>query len=714
MGFFLIIVNLGISKKTLTMGFFLIIVNLGLKLSAQTPAFKLKGKIINEFQQSLQKATVTLVDKDFKPIVKVLSNLNGDFEFTYSRFDNYILTVSYNGYQDFKSEIFKLSDKDFNLIQLTPIALKLNEVEVQGKKKIIELEGNTLIYNVANSISAQGGNALDALKLAPGVLVDNNNAVALNGKQGVLILLDGKQTYLSSREVVDLLRSMPASSIKSFEIMNSPSAKYDAAGTSGIINIKTTKSPLKGFNGTITTGVSYGVSVKQNEDLSFNYRKDKYNIYGSYNHFFGNYSYLYGSDRIQNNKYIGSFTDDTDKRKRMGSRLGFDYNLNAKNTIGILATGNFIFGGGITRTKTGINVVNTNYLDQTLDAVNDYYHQNTERFNFNVNYKFEDTLGHILNVDADYGYYEKGSGNLQSNRYTSSTNKLLKENYYRTINGAVVNLKATKIDYTTNFWDGKLETGAKFSSIETNNQTKFLHLLAKTDSLDARRTNDFKFNETIGSGYVNYRKNIGKWSVQAGLRLEHTNSKGALTFKHQQRDSVQNILRNYTNLFPSFSVSIKPTKNQSISLSYSRRIDRPAYSDLNPFVYLLDELSFWQGNPFLKPQLSHRLSLLYAYKSNTILSVNFAHTDQYSTSITDTVGLESIVMIPKNLGTQQNISLTLTQLLSPKKWWEMTFNGTLYQIRNKISFDQYRNLNLNQVAGRINLQQRFILYLMVY
>ncbi|RYG21065.1 MAG: TonB-dependent receptor [Chitinophagaceae bacterium] len=669
--------------------------------------FKIKGKIVNELQQRLSNASVSLIDANAKPVVKTRSDLNGNFEVVFTLAGEYSLVVSYNGYQEYTSPIFKLADKDFNSIQLTPVSLKLKEVEVHAAKKTIELEGNTLIYNVANSISAQGGNALEALKLAPGVMVDNNNAIALNGKQGVLILLDGKQTYLSSREIADLLRSMPASSIKSFEIMNSPSAKYDAAGTSGIINIKTTKSPLKGFNGTVTTGVSYGVSLKQNEDLSFNYRLGKFNSYGSYNHFFGNYAYLYGSDRVQNAKNIASFTDDTDKRKRIGSRLGFDYNLNAKHTIRVLATGNFIFGGGITRTATDIDIPNSVALDQTLDAVNDYYHQNTERYNFNLNYKYEDTLGHILNIDADYGYYEKGSGNLQSNRYTSSSNMLLKENFYRTLNGAVVNLKATKIDYTTNFGGGKLETGAKFSGIETNNTTKFLHLLANTDSLDTRRTNDFKFNENIGSAYLNYRKSSGKWSFQAGLRIEHTSSKGALTFTHEQRDSVENILRNYTNLFPSFSLSVKPAKNQSLSLSYSRRIDRPAYSDLNPFVYLLDELSFWQGNPFLKPQLSHRLSLLYAYKSSTILGLNFAHIDQYSTSITDTVGLESIVMIPKNLGTQQNISLTLTQLVSPTSWWEMTFNGTLYQIKNKIAFDQRRNLNLKQGAGRVSLQQRF-------
>lgn len=521
-----------------------------------------------------------------------------------------------------------------------------------------------------------------------------------------MILLDGKQTYLSSREIVDLLRAMPASGIKSVEIINSPTAKYDAAGSSGIINIKTLKSQVKGFNGTTTAGISYGVYVRQNQDLSFNYRNDKLNIYGSYNHFFGYYSYLYGSDRIQNGKTYDSFTDDVDKRKKMGARLGADYTIDNKNTVGILVNGNFIFGGGITDTRTDIGLPNSSTIDQTLKAINDYYHQNTERYNINLNYKYEDTLGKIFNIDADYGFYEKGAGNLQSNIY-STQNNVTQENYYRTLNGAKIYLKAVKADYTTNLWKGKLETGIKYSAIETSNNSRFYQVFNTNEVFDERRSNTFNFNENIASAYVNYKKSFGKWVLQGGLRIENSASEGELAFKINGKDLLENIKRNYTNLFPSFSASVKPSENHNFSFGYSRRIDRPAYNDLNPFVYLLDELSFWQGNPFLKPQLSHRFTFQYAYKSNTIVSLNFAHTSDFSASITDTIAKTSIVMIPRNLGVQQNISLSLTQLYTPTKWWDITFNGTVYHIQNKISFDQYRDLNLKQFAGRLNIQQRF-------
>ncbi|HEX6430753.1 MAG TPA: outer membrane beta-barrel family protein, partial [Niastella sp.] len=515
-----------------------------------------------------------------------------------------------------------------------------------------------------------------------------------------------KQTYLSGKEIADLLKTMPASEIKFFEIINSPTAKYDAAGTAGIINIKTLKSQIKGLNASVTTGVAYGVSFKQNLDFSFNYRKNNYNIYGGYNHFLGNYYYVYGSNRCQNNKEYASATDDTDARKKLGARIGFDYNIDKQNTIGVLLNSNFVLGGGLTNTRTNISVPDSGIV-QKLTANNDYYFQETDRYNANINYKYENAAGNMFNIDVDYGYFKKDNSNLQSNIYTDNQESILSQHLYRSLNGIKISLKAIKFDYTTPLAHGILETGAKYSGIRSDNVANFYHVLTATDSLDNRRSNTFRFNEQISSGYVNYKKELGKWTVQAGVRLENTSATGTLHFKMNNKDSAEAIDRNYTNLFPSFSVSVKPRENHSFSLAYSRRIDRPAYQDLNPFVYLLDELSFWQGNPFLQPQLSHRASLQYVFKSSTIISVIYAYTDQYSNRITDTLDVSKIVMIPRNLGVQKSISLSVSQNVTPTKWWDITFNGTMFHIYNKISFDSYRNLALKQLAARVNLQQRF-------
>lgn len=679
---------------------------LGLYFASFAPIFAqtnaITGKIINEFKLPLKDASATIVDQQAKVITGTLSNDKGEFKLSVPIAGNYQLKISHTGYQTYTSTIFNAVIKDFGAITLFLATKELKEVVVESKQNPISLDGNTLVFNVSKTISAQGGNALDVLRKAPGVFVDQNQSISLNGKAGAMVLLDGKQTYLSSREIADLLSAMPSSQIKSIEIVNSPSAKYDAAGTAGIINIKTNKLTIKGFNGNFTSGLNYGLLLRQSQDLSFNYRKNKFNVFGNYNHFFGHYKYLYGSDRIQGGSNYISDTDDTDKRKRMGSRLGVDYNLNNKNTIGILLTGNFIFGGGITDTHTEMVDLQTN-----LDAINDYYYQQTQRYNANLNYKFEDTLGHILNIDADYGYYEKNAGNLQSNRYTDHQQQVIDENLYRTINGAGINLNAVKVDYAANLWKGKFETGAKYSSISSTTGSDFFHVLTNTESLDERRSNDFGFKEEIASAYVNYKKPVGDWVLQLGLRAENTNSNGKLSYLQNQNPVFENIKRSYLNFFPSASLSVKVNKNNNLSFGYARRIDRPAYQDLNPFVYLLDELSFWAGNPFLKPQLSHRLNVLYTLKQSTVIGFNYGYATNFKANITDTVEVNKIVMIPRNVGIQHNFSFTLTQMIPVAKWWDMTFNATLYRLQNKVSFDEFRNFNLTQNAARLSLQQTF-------
>ncbi|MGV3684634.1 MAG: outer membrane beta-barrel protein [Daejeonella sp.] len=674
---------------------------------SQPKVFHLKGQIVDEANTPLPSSTIVLLDQQNKEVAKVSADSSGYFDLSYSIAGRYVLNISFTGYSSYRSAVFELAHKDFGLIKLNPADNALAEVVVQAKQDLVELDGGNIIYNVSKSIDAQGATALDAIKKAPGIYVDNDNTITLNGRQGAMILLDGRQTYMSGKELTDLLRSMPSSGIRSVEIINSPTARFDAAGSAGIINIRTIKPQIKGFNGNLTTGLAYGMNVRQNLDISLNYRRNNVNVYGTYNHFLGSYSYLYGSDRIQNNKTYDSFTDDIDKRQRMGSRLGADLALNKRNTLGILLTGNFIFGGGLTDTRTDIGNTSSPAVLQVLDAVNDYYQQQTQRYNMNLNYKYEDTLGRIVNVDADYGYFQKTNGNLQSNIYSGDRNNVISRSFNRTLNAININLKAFKFDYTTRLGKAILETGLKLSDIRADNDSKFLHVLAARDSLDDRRSNAFGYNEQIASTYVNLKRSFKRWNVQGGLRLENSSSRGALFFRSAGIDSADNIRRTYLNLFPSVSASFKASANHNFSLGYSRRIDRPAYQDLNPFVYMLDELNFWQGNPFLQPQLSHRASFTYAYKSSTILGLTFSHTDQFSTQITDTLDLNKVIMVFRNLGVQNNAALSITQHIYPAKWWDITFNGTLYQLRNKISFDQYRDFDLKQAAARMNLQQSF-------
>ncbi|WP_231460652.1 outer membrane beta-barrel protein [Pedobacter sp. Leaf132] len=596
---------------------------------------------------------------------------------------------------------------DFGNIKLNPESKTLQSVQIKGNQRVIEMNEGNIVFNVSKSINAQGSNALELLARAPGVSVASDNSISLNGKAGASVLIDGKMTYLSNTEVAELLKTMSSSNIRSIEIINSPGAKYDAAGSAGIINVKTLKSAVDGLNVSLTSGLNYGVYLRNNQDISFNYRKNRLNLYGAYSHFIGYYSYLYGGDRVQEGRFFNSSTDDVDKRNKIGSRVGADFLINKKNTIGVLLNGNFLFGGGITDTRTEIGPESTSTVEQVLTAVNDYYAQGTQRFNINANYKYEDTLGRTLNIDADYGTFTKRAGNLQSNRYTLIDNTVTSDNLYRSLNGIDINLAAVKLDYTTNLWKGKLETGLKYSMVSSSNDSRFLEVQQTSEILDPSRSNKFSFQERISSAYFNYKKQISKWQLQGGLRVEYSASIGQLEEISKVSGNQQRIDRNYTNLFPFLSANFKASPLHSLSLSYSKRIDRPAYQNLNPFIYLLDELSFWQGNPFLKPQISHRGLIQYVYDSSTIIGMSYSYTDDFSVEVTDTIGVSKIVMVPRNLGHQKHLALTLTQSLKPLAWWELTFNATLFRLNNKIDFGNERKLDLNQTAARLGLQQTF-------
>lgn len=690
-------------RKSISIGMMLLWSNI---LCAQSNDKPISGKVVDAEMNAVGLATVDLYNLDHQLLSSTRTDSIGHFELKHGIVGDYYMVVKHVAYQQLKSKVFGPDSRNVGILQLSRQENTLQTVEVEGRRKLMTVSGGTVIYQVENSIGAQDLSVFDALKRAPGIQIENETDITLNGKSGVQIMIDGRQTYLSGKELSDLLKSMSSNHVKSIELMHSPSAKYDATGSAGMINIRTKKSQLRGWNGNITSAFAYGMSPKQLQQVALNYRINKVNFFGNYNHTLGHYNYLYGTDRQQNGKSYDSHTVDVDKRQKMAAQLGADYVIDDKNTVGFLANGNFIFGGGLTNTSTAISTGPSTVLEERLDATNDYYGQQTQRYNFNINYKYEDTLGRSLNVDMDYGLFDKWNKNLQSNLYRDNQMHVLDENLYRILNDIDIDLKGLKIDYAMKLWGGKLETGAKYAAVGSKNNARFYHVITVGDSLDNRRSNDFHFDEGITSAYADYQRSVGQWSLQGGLRVESASSTGTL-LGDQEMGQQHAIKRNFTHLFPFFSVTRQFSNKQTLSLSYAKRIERPAYQDLNPFVYMLDELSFWKGNPFLMPSLTQRFSLLYSLKSSTIIGLNYAYTDQLNAKVTDTLEREKIMMISKNVGTQKHWSLSLTQTFAPRSWWEINFNGLLYYMHNDVSFDEYRNLNLKQTAGRMSVLQSF-------
>lgn len=287
------------------------------------------------------------------------------------------------GFEPYVSPSFQLiKDTIMPTIQLHSEDFKLDEVVVVGEKQSpsMRIENGKMVYTPKNSSVMAGSTALEVLKKTPGVFVDGENNISVGGKNGVLVILNGKQTYMEKEELVSLLRATPYSSVSSVEVIHNPSAQYDAEGSGGIININMDKKKVEGMFFSFNNGLSYWKNWRENTELSFNYTENKFTLSGNYSHAFGYYNMAYGMHRIQNGKDYNSPTQDTDKRKTIAGNLNLEYALNEKQTIGGRIDVNTLFGPGQTRTMTEIRDASTRILEQTLYASNEYYKQKGNRY----------------------------------------------------------------------------------------------------------------------------------------------------------------------------------------------------------------------------------------------------------------------------------------------------------------------------------------------
>ncbi|WP_254070942.1 TonB-dependent receptor domain-containing protein [Pedobacter sp. L105] len=675
-------------------------------LHAQDKIFLVKGLVLDNKQQPVPGASVTILSSPTEQIIsKTITNEKGGYQFE-SGGGSIEILVSYVGYGLNRTKPLLISRNTV----IDPVILqddnKLKEVVIKGESTppLIQASGGKIVFNVANSVSSQGSNALEVLKKAPGVTVNPDNTINIAGRQGALVMLNGKQTYLQPAELSDLLKSISSSNVKTIEVINNPSAQYDAAGSGGIINIVLKKNENEGLNGTFDTGVSYGYSLKNNTALSFNYRKDKINVFGNYSQTVGSHGFRYGIDRDEDGQSYRGWSHDTDQRKTISSSVGMDYNIAHHQTIGVQFNGNFLFGPGDINTRTTISDLATGTLENTLLSESNYYHQSSNRYNSNLNYRYEDTLGNVLTVDADYGKFNGGQGILQPNTYLLPDGTVSSANNTRTVNNRDINLYALFANYARHLWAGKFSAGLKYSSITAANLFDLYAIDNNEELLNTQSSNNFDFKEQIFSSFVQYEHPLtDKLSFQGGMRLEETTATGLLsTIQAGQQEG--NIKRNYWNGFPSIGLVMKVKEGETLSLNYGKRIDRPAYQDLNPIEQPFDGLTTIKGNPYLLPQLTNRVSLQFSFKK-TIIDLSVSRTSNYFAYVTDTLGGNKVVMQTRNLGVQKQAGLNIIQQIRPLKIWNISANAVVYYMHNQIALDETRIFSLGRLAASLNIQQ---------
>lgn len=617
-----------------------------------------------------------------------------------------ILRISFIGYVT--ENIVPQKEKTMQ-ISLVPDAAMLGEVIVTAKshRPIVEMKNGNIVFNVQNNASAQGGNALDILRKTPGLFVDGQNNISMGGRVGVLVIVNGKQTYMQKSELTSLLRSTPASSIAKVEVMNNPSSQFDAEGSAGIVNIVLKSDKRSGYYINVNNGLVYGERWRDYGDVSVNVNAGKLNFYTSYSQALGSLNYHYGNTRLQSDNRISSRSNDTDKRQTVTGMLGADYRFSEKHTLGAALNGNFLFGPGAIWTNIDVRDAKTDALQRSIYSVSDYYRQKENYIGGNLHYRFTPDENRVFWFDADIARFDGGSGILQSNTNILPSGEETNGKINRILHNRDIQIVAFSANDELPLMGGTLTSGAKYSLVNAENKFDFYAGIPAAETLDADMSNTFVYQEQIIAAYAMYKRGITeKISFDGGLRAEYTLSRGVLTPHTGSKNKPETNPNDYFNLFPSVGFNIEFGEAHSLSLHYSRRIGRPAYQSLNPFEQPLDELSAWKGNPFLKPQTTNRVSVNYALKK-TVFGVSYSWAKDFSAQITDTLGLQRVVQVPKNIGRQKVFNLNVLQQIRATQWWRLSFNGNLYHQQNKLSLGNNRNPFIEGWAGGISVQNNF-------
>jgi hypothetical protein len=640
---------------------------------------EISGKVLDEAKKSFPYATISLLTEKDSVVVKgTMTADNGTYVINNIKEGNYLVAIYVIGYKKVIRGPFAITAQktSYNLgtIQMVMDSKQLKGVEIVKQKPLVERQIDKTVINVENSVLATGNTALEILQKSPGVTVDKDGKISLKGKQGVTVMLDGKPTYLSSEQLANLLRSTEGNAIQSIELITNPSAKYDAAGNSGIINIKLKKNRNYGTNGSILAGAGYGHYYKANGGLTLNHREKKFNVFGNYdisrNKGFGGTDIMRVNNTTTNQTYFNQTADNYRHRTNSNFKGGLDYFINDNNTIG------FAFNGYNSHGNTDADVL-TLIGDQPLKTDSSVVAKNPNTYKYtgityNMNYKGTlDTLGQEITVDADYSQYRGNEDNQFNNVYLNAGGQPSKPAYiFRNATPSKTTIWAGKSDYTYPInKEMKLEVGVKASFVKTDNNYIFENFLSNTWTNDVTRSNQFLYSENINAAYANISRKFKTTSVQLGLRAEQTNSKG-------NSITEQKIVnRHYLNLFPSVFVNQELSKDNEMGVSYSRRIDRPDYGSLNPFVSYLDLYSYRFGNPFLKPQYTNAFELSYSFKKTLNVTLGYSHTKDVISDVllTDTAK-KTIFISNQNLATQDSYNLNISYPLAITKWWSTTSN----------------------------------------
>jgi iron complex outermembrane recepter protein len=642
---------------------------------------KVIGNIQDESQKPVEAASISLLSAKDSALIKTLkADKQGNFAFYGVHSGKYLIRATAVGHATFYGVSFEITGPkvlaDLGVISIKEQTKELKVVSVIGVKPFIEQKADRMVVNVDASPSNTGASVMDVLEKSPGVTVDKDGNISLKGKQGVTIMIDNKPTYMTASQLASYLKSLPSSAIDQLEIMTNPSAKYDAAGNSGIINIKTKKNKAKGFNGSLTLTQTQGAYPKPGGSINLNYRTGKANFFfnGGYTHWEGfqdlyiNRNYLDSTGK-QINSIFNQHTHIKFINPELNAKIGMDYYLTDKTTVGIVLSG--FQNQEKDYSNSTINLEDPNFvIDSIVNSPNS--NKSTWRngsVNLNFRHRF-DSAGTELTADVDLIKYTSASNQYFDNiTYTPA----MVEKYATVLTGNLpsdINIYTFKTDFSHTFKNElKFEAGLKTSYVATDNNANYFNVVNSVPQVDTTKTNRFLYYENINAAYINFNKQLKKLSIQAGLRLENTNYDGhQLGNPYTVNNNDSSFHKNYVNLFPTMYLSYQANLKNSFGLNFGRRIDRPAYQDLNPFLFFLDEYTYQAGNPYLQPQFSDNVELSHTYNNWLTTTLNYSYTKNFFAETFQQLEHATIIR-NGNIGERQNMGIALSAQIPVVKWW---------------------------------------------
>ncbi|MEJ7768394.1 MAG: outer membrane beta-barrel family protein [Chitinophagaceae bacterium] len=668
------------------------------------------GIIVDADEKPMEGASVLLLNfKDSSLAKGSVTTKQGSFVFEHIPANSYLIACSFTGFKDTYSPVFSVSsDKDISLpvIRILEKVANLDKVTVSAKKPLFEQKIDRMVINVMNSITNTGSTALEVLMRSPGITVNQqNNTLSMNGKDGVVVMLNGKINRMPIEAMVQLLGGMSSANIEKIELITTPPTNFDAEGNAGFINIVLKKNTQFGTNGSasVTAGYGIGGGPVTSTGINLNHRIEKWNFYGDYSfartmpntEIILYRKVMNGSNKVEN--FMNSDRDDF--RRNHSGRIGIDYEINKKTVAGILLSG---FSN-----LYGMKAVNNSriYLNKTLDTtiiINNPERHPLDSYSANFNIQHQLSSDRQLSVNVDYIYYRDANTLSYLNDFYKGNGSLLYSERTKSSKETPINFWVATVDHTMKI--GKqidMEAGLKTTFSHFINDVRVEREIQNRWTLDNNFTSKHNLEEIILAAYTSFNIKLGeKTNAKAGLRYEYTNSNLGSEVKKNIVD------RHYGNLFPSLFVSHAINEKTSFNFSYSRRITRPTFNDMAPFVYFVDPNTVFSGNPALQPSFANAVKWDYLLKQ-FVFSLSYTHEKNTITNFSPRVDpiTNRHTLVAENQKDKDILSVTVSLPFTITKGWTMQNNISGYWQQLNAFYKgvplqiTQRNINLNSTQS---------------